>query len=83
MGYRCDIWLFAADGSDAGPRGGRNLSATHDLMPGSGMNSDVTRGEDAALVPSRDGRWLLFSAPVDGAYELWRIAARRSAGSSG
>ena len=25
-------------------------------------------------VPSKDGRWLAFSAPIDGAYELWRIA---------
>ncbi len=73
-GSRNDIWLFAADGSDATPDGGRNLSAKHDLMPGSGMSSDVTRGESARLLPSNDGRWLAFTAPVDGAYELWRIA---------
>lgn len=73
-GSRNDIWLFAANGSDASPTGGRNLSARHDLMPGSGMNSDVTRAEPALLVPSRGGRWLFFSAPIDGAYELWRIA---------
>jgi dipeptidyl aminopeptidase/acylaminoacyl peptidase len=72
-GSRNDVWLFAADGSDAGPTGGRNLSAAHDLMPGSAMTSDVTRGEGAALVPSRGGRWLHFSAPIAGAYELWRI----------
>ena len=73
-GSRNDIWLFAADGSDATPRGGRNLSARHDLMPGAGMSSDVTVGESATLEVSRGGRWLHFSAPVDGAYELWRIA---------
>ena len=73
-GSRNDIWLFAADGSDATPAGGRNLSARHDLMPGSGMTSDVTRGEGPVLIPSRGGRWLHFSAPIDGAYELWRIA---------
>ena len=50
-GSRNDIWLFAADGSDATPTGGRNLSATHDLMPGSGMSSDLTRGEGAAADP--------------------------------
>ena len=72
-GSRNDIWLFAADGSDASPEAGRNLSGRHDLMPGSGMTSDVTIGEGAALVPSSDGRWLHFSAPIDGAYELWRI----------
>ena len=43
-------------------------------MPGSGMNSDVTRGETSRLWPSPDGRSITFSAPVDGAYELWRIA---------
>jgi dipeptidyl aminopeptidase/acylaminoacyl peptidase len=72
-GSRNDIWLFAADGSDATPNGGWNLSARHDLMPGAAMTSDVTIGEGAALMPSRDGRWLLFSAPIEGAYELWRI----------
>ncbi|MDH5243577.1 MAG: hypothetical protein OEX05_06555, partial [Chloroflexota bacterium] len=33
-GSRNDLYLFAADGSDASPDGGRNLSARHDLMPG-------------------------------------------------
>ena len=41
-GSRADVWLFKADGSDNGPRAGRNLSGRHDLMPGSGMSSDVT-----------------------------------------
>ena len=72
-GSRNDVWLFAADGSDAGSAGGRNLSARHDLMPGSGMNSDVTPGEVASLIPSGDGRWLHLSAPIGGACELWRI----------
>ena len=72
-GSRNDIWLVDPDGSDATPTGGRNLSARHDLMPGSAMSSDITRGEGASLAPSKSGRWLQFSAPVDGAYELWRI----------
>jgi len=75
-GYRNDIWLFAADGSDASPDGGRNLSAQHDLMPGAAMNSDVAIGEGPRLVPSEDGSWLTFSAPVDGSMELWRIGTR-------
>jgi dipeptidyl aminopeptidase/acylaminoacyl peptidase len=73
-GSRNDIWLFAADGSDASPTGGRNLSGAHDLMPGSTMNSDVTAEGGPQLVPSSDGRWISFTAPIDGAYELWRIA---------
>ncbi len=73
-GSRNDIWLLAADGSDATLAGGRNLSARHDLMPRAGTTSDVTIGEDAPLIPSADGRWLHFSAPIQGAFELWRIA---------
>jgi dipeptidyl aminopeptidase/acylaminoacyl peptidase len=72
--YRFDIWLFAADGSDARADGGRNISDPHDLMPGSGMNSDLTIGEPARLIPSPDGRSILFLAPINGSYELWRIA---------
>jgi dipeptidyl aminopeptidase/acylaminoacyl peptidase len=72
-GTRNDVWLLAADGSDATPTGGANLSARHDLMPGSGMSSDVTRGEASVLRSSPDGRSITFSAPIDGAYELWRI----------
>jgi dipeptidyl aminopeptidase/acylaminoacyl peptidase len=71
--YRSDVWVFAADGSDARPGGGRNLSGEHDVMPGSSMNSDVTIGEGPRLVPSADGAWLTFIAPVDGSMELWRI----------
>ena len=74
-GSRNDLWLFAADGSDAGPHGGRNLSARHDLMPGSGMNSDVTRGETSRLWPSPDGKTISFTAPLDGA--LRAVAADR------
>jgi dipeptidyl aminopeptidase/acylaminoacyl peptidase len=73
-GSRNDVWLFAADGSDARADGGRNLSGRHDLMPGSSMNSDITIGEGARLEASTDGRWLTFSAPIDGSEELWRIA---------
>jgi acylaminoacyl-peptidase len=72
-GSRNDVWAFAADGTDATPTGGRNLSARHDLMPGSTMNSDVTVEGGPQLRPSADGRWVQFSAPIDGAYELWRI----------
>ena len=72
--YRNDVWLFASDGRDARRGGGRNLSGEHDLMPGAGMNSDVTIGEGAHPIPSSDGAWLTFSAPVRGSFELWRIA---------
>jgi acylaminoacyl-peptidase len=73
-GSRSDIWLFAADGSEAQAGGGRNLSGRHDVMVGSGMGSDVTPAEATRLRPTPDGRHLLFTAPVRGSYELWRIA---------
>ena len=73
--YRSDIWLIAADGSDAeARRGGRNLSGRHDLMPGSTINSDIVPNETPRLIPSGDGRWITFTAPRDGSMELWRIA---------
>lgn len=75
-GFRFDIWRFAADGSEASADGGTNLSGRHDLMPGATANSDLTIGEEARLVPSADGRWVTFSAPIDGSYELWRIDVR-------
>jgi acylaminoacyl-peptidase len=72
-GSRADVWLFSADGSENGPRAGRNLSAQHDLMPGSTLNSDLTLNEAPRLAVGADGASVLFSAPSDGAYELWRI----------
>ena len=72
--YRYDIWLFAGDGSEATPAGGRNVSGRHDIMPGAAMNSDITQGESSRLIPSADGRWLSFIAPIAGSYEQWRIA---------
>jgi dipeptidyl aminopeptidase/acylaminoacyl peptidase len=78
-GSRNDIWLFPADGSEARATGGQNLSARHDLMPGSQMGSDVTVGEGTRIWPAPDGKSITFSAPVDGSYELWRIAVRDGA----
>jgi dipeptidyl aminopeptidase/acylaminoacyl peptidase len=72
--YRNDIWAFAADGSEARQGGGRDLSGRHDLMPGALQNSDVTVGEGTRLFPTPDGRSITFAAPIDGGFELWRIA---------
>jgi acylaminoacyl-peptidase len=72
-GFRTGIWRFAADGSDAGVRGGTDLIALSPLKPDSAMNSDVTLGEEARLVASADGASVLFTAPVDGSFELWRV----------
>lgn len=69
--YRTGLWRFPADGSD--PLGGTDLLAGSDLQPGASMNSDVTGGEGARLVVTADGAAVLFTAPVEGSYELWRV----------
>ena len=68
--YRNDVWLFAADGSDARRAAAGTFPARHDLMPGASMISDIVPAKRPRLVPSADGRWLTFRAPIDGAYEL-------------
>ena len=73
-GSRNDVWLFPADGSQARAEGGRNLSGQHDLMIGAGVASDVVKGEPARLIPTADGKAIDFLAPIEGSYELWRIA---------
>ena len=73
-GSRNDLWLFLADGSEARPGGGRNLTGQHDLMFAAAMGSDLTIGEDPRLAVTPDGSHVLATAPVDGSYELWRIA---------
>ncbi|HEY3524377.1 MAG TPA: S9 family peptidase, partial [Candidatus Limnocylindrales bacterium] len=75
-GSRSDVWKFAADGSDSGSGGGVNLSGRHDLMVGSSMNSDVVPHEEPRLVVTDAGAAVLFAAPIDGSYELWRLDVR-------
>jgi acylaminoacyl-peptidase len=70
--YRTGVWRFASDGSEAAA--GTDLLAASELKPDAGMNSDITKGESARVVVSGDGRHVLFMAPVDGSYELWRVA---------
>jgi acylaminoacyl-peptidase len=37
------------------------------------MNSDLMGGLPARPAWMADGRWVVFSAPVDGSFELWRV----------
>jgi dipeptidyl aminopeptidase/acylaminoacyl peptidase len=73
-GSRADVWLFKADGSDAGPAGGRDLTARHDRMFGATMNSDVVPGEESRLVVADVGASVLAIAPAAGSDELWRVS---------
>ncbi len=76
-GSRVDLWRFAADGSENGRDGGRNLSGRHDRMIGADLNSDLTVGEPPRVWAAPDGGTTIFSAPDgEGAYELWRIDTR-------
>jgi hypothetical protein len=43
-------------------------------MAGSHMNSDLAIEEAARLSVSESGRWLTFTAPAGGSYDLWRIS---------
>jgi len=73
--YRSDLWLIAADGSDAtGPNGGRNLTGAHDVMLAASINSDLVPGEEHRAIASADGCWLTFRAPIEGSVELWRVS---------
>ena len=68
VGYRTGIWRFAADGSDAAPRGGTDLLARSELQPDAAMNSDVTLGEGhGSSRPPTAGRscsWRRSRAPT-------------------
>jgi dipeptidyl aminopeptidase/acylaminoacyl peptidase len=72
-GSRTDVWLFAADGSESGRDGGRNLTGRHDVMIRATMNSDVVAGEAARLVVVDGGAALVVRAPTRGSEELWRV----------
>ena len=72
VGYRTGIWRFAADGADA--LAGADLLATSELKPDAGMNSDITKGEGPAFRISADAKAVLFTAPIDGSFELWRVS---------
>jgi len=71
--YRQEVRVFAADGSEARTTG-MDLTGDHDLMVAGAMNSDLTIGEGARLVPSPDGGSVLLLAPHRGSNELWRIS---------
>lgn len=68
-GSRSDVWRFRPTGDDAG----EDLTAESDLMVASTMNSDLFGAGDTPPMWTADGRAILFTAPVDGSYELWQV----------
>ena len=74
-GSRNDIWLFAADGSDATPTGGRNCLGA--ARPDARLRDEQRRdpGERPAARPDAGRPRRPVHAPRSTAsYELWRIA---------
>ncbi len=51
-----------------------DLLAGSDLEANAAMNSDLVGGGDPRLHWMGDGRWVVFAAPVEGSFELWRVA---------
>jgi acylaminoacyl-peptidase len=72
---RNDLWLFPPEAEHEG----QNLTARHDLEFGAILNSDFLGSAEPRITWSADGTWLVLAAPIEGAFELWRL--RRSDGS--
>ena len=70
-GSRGDVWRFRPVAGDAG----ENLTADADLFADAHLNSDLLGAGGSPVHWSGDGRWITFSAPIDGSYELWRVEA--------
>ncbi len=51
---------------------GKNLTAHADLFVDAAMNSDLYSPAGAGPLWAPDGESILFNAPVDGSFELWR-----------
>ena len=65
---QASVWrLRVRDGS------AEDLIAGSDLEAAAAMNSDLFGGGLARLHWMSDGRWLVFAAPVEGSFELWRV----------
>ena len=65
---QASVWRFRVRDGEA-----ENLLPDADLEAAAGMNSDLMGGLPARPAWMADGRWVVFSAPVDGSFELWRV----------
>jgi dipeptidyl aminopeptidase/acylaminoacyl peptidase len=70
-GSRGDVWRFRPSAEDPG----EDLTAAEDLFADAHMNSDLLGAGGSPLHWSGDGRWITFTAPHEGSYELWRVEA--------
>jgi len=65
------LWLFAPEAA----QDGRDLTSAGGREIGAGLNSDLAGVSEPAITWSGDGGWLVFAAPLDGSYQLWRVRA--------
>jgi len=52
---------------------GEDLIEASDLEAAAGMNSDLVGGSLGRPAWMADGRWIVFAAPAEGSFELWRV----------
>jgi dipeptidyl aminopeptidase/acylaminoacyl peptidase len=69
---RDDVWVFPPE---AGAEG-RNLTAQSDLFVDAMLNSDLHGFGETGPHWTPDGEAILFEAPIEGAFELWRTRLR-------
>ena len=62
------VWRFRVRDGFA-----ENLLPEADLEAAAGMNSDLVGGATTRPHWMADGRWVIFSAPVEGSLEMWRV----------
>ena len=65
---QASVWRFRVRDGQA-----EDLIAGSDLEAAAAMNSDLFGGGEAKLHWMGDGRWLVFAAPIEGSFELWRV----------
>lgn len=65
---QASVWRIRVSDGEA-----ENLIADADLEAAAAMNSDLVGGANNRVLWMADGRWLVFAAPVEGSFELWRV----------
>jgi len=70
-GSRDDVWRFRSQPEQEG----ENLSGESDLGVSAALGSDLAGTPSPHLFWAAGGGSILFAAPTEGSYELWRVAA--------
>jgi dipeptidyl aminopeptidase/acylaminoacyl peptidase len=65
---QASVWRFRVRDGDA-----QDLLAGSDLEAAAAMNSDLIGGGPNRVHWMADGRWIVFGAPAEGSFELWRV----------